>query len=111
MPTLLLDEFSNAQVEEVGGHFWSLLERDSLPALFLRLRFDGHIRDDGEIRVGSHFDFEGGLVRRMIQAREDLASLNCFKVSGENVTVPIGRFVEPGKVVGNFTIEIDFSRT
>ena len=111
MPTLLLDEFANAQIQKVGGHFWGLLERDSLLAPFLRFRFDGHVRDDGEIRVSSHFDFEQGLVRRMVQAREDLASLNCLKVSGEYVTIPVGCLVKSSEVVGDFASELDFYRT
>src|SRR2546429_9434073 len=84
VPALLLNEFSNAQVEEVRGHFWRLLERDSLPAPLLCLGFDGHVRDDGEVSVGSDSNLEHCLECRMVEAREDLAGLNCFEVGGED---------------------------
>src|SRR3989449_9046558 len=99
VPALLLNEFSNAQVEEVRGHFWRLLERDSLPAPLLCLGFDGHVRDDGEVSVGSDSNFEHCLVGRMVQAREDFASLNGFEMGSEDVAVPEGCLVEPGEVV------------
>ena len=89
MPALLLDEFSNAQVEKVRGHLRRLLERDSLLVTLLRLRFDGHVRDDGEVEVGSDSNLEDCFERWMVHAREDLASLDCFEVRGEDVAVAV----------------------
>ena len=106
MPALLLDEFSNAQVEQVRGHFRRFLERDSLLLLLRRFGFDGHVGDDREFGVGSDPNLEHCLECRMVYAREDLASLNRFEVRGEDVAVPIGRLVEPGKVVGDFAVEL-----
>src|SRR5437899_198246 len=108
MPALLLDELSNAQVEEVGGHFRRLLERDSLLVSLLCLGFDRHVRDDGEVSVSSDSNLEHCLERRMVHARENLASLNCFEVSTEYVAIPVRCFVEPGEVVGDSTTEVYF---
>src|SRR5438094_10423887 len=108
MSALLLDELSNSQVEEVRGHSRSLLERDSLLLPLRRFGFDGHVRDDRKVSVGSDSNFEHCLVGRMVQAREDLASLNCFEVRAKDIAVPIGRFVEPGEIVGDFAIELYF---
>src|SRR5207302_735901 len=79
MPALLLDELSNAQVEEVGGHFRRFLESESLLLPLRRFGFDGHVRDDGEVGVGSDSNFEHCLVSRMVHAWQNLASLNCFE--------------------------------
>src|SRR5207302_11439213 len=80
MPALLLDELSIFHVEEVGGHFRRLLERDSLLVPLPCLVFDRHVRDDGEVSVGSYSNLELRLERRMVNAREDLASLNRYEV-------------------------------
>src|SRR2546425_10141227 len=101
MSALFLDELSNAQVEEVRGHFRRFLKRDRLLLPLCRLGFDGHVRDDGEVGVGSYSNFEHCLVSRMVHAWQNLASLNCFEVRAKDIAVPIGRLVEPGEIVGD----------
>src|SRR5207237_9030730 len=111
MSALLLDELSNAQVEEVGGHFRGLLERDSLLLTLYHFGFDGHVRDDGEVSVGSDSNFEHCLVGRMVQAREDLASLNRFEVRAKDIAVAVGCLVKPGEVVRDLALELYLLRT
>ena len=108
MPALLLDELSNSQVEEIGGHFRRLLERDSLLVPLPCLGFDRHVRDDGEVSVSFDSNLEHCLERRMVHARENLASLNRFQMCGEDVAVPVRRLVKSGEIVGDFATKFYF---